>query len=235
VEEFQPITCRLGRKLRSNLGPNAAKLGPKPDTTTQSKAKRTNQIDFRSRLCKQGVAGSIPATSTIYLHRYSFHAAPAMQDVENVFQNDFTAWAWTGRCKFSVEAGRAEFLACLSLCQGGPAAKECRKARVGRRRHCDALERIVDLGEERQRAIRAHIPPTRHPRTLSVKPCRNGFSVQENTKGEALLSVDPKQVLAVGRKSQIAICPDIAPSGMYLPSRKSPISYLPVGVGGMPK
>ena len=51
-------------KLGSNLGPIAAKLGTKPGTTTQSKAKRTNQIDFLSRLCKQGVAGSNPVTST---------------------------------------------------------------------------------------------------------------------------------------------------------------------------
>jgi hypothetical protein len=42
----------------------AAKLGAKPGTTTQNKAKRTNEIDFLSRLCKQGVAGSIPVTST---------------------------------------------------------------------------------------------------------------------------------------------------------------------------
>jgi hypothetical protein len=54
-------------KLGSNLGPIAAKLGPLPGTTTQNKAKRTNQIDFISRLCKQGVAGSIPATSTKHL------------------------------------------------------------------------------------------------------------------------------------------------------------------------
>ncbi len=53
-----------GEKLGSNLGPNAAKLGPKPGTTTQNKAKRTNEIDFISRLCKQGVTGSIPVTST---------------------------------------------------------------------------------------------------------------------------------------------------------------------------
>jgi hypothetical protein len=46
------------------LGPIAAKLGTKSGTTTQNKAKRTNQIDFLSRLCKQGVTGSIPVTST---------------------------------------------------------------------------------------------------------------------------------------------------------------------------
>jgi hypothetical protein len=50
-----------------NLGPIAAKSGTKPGTTTQNKAKRTDQIDFLSRLCKQGVAGSIPVTSTNFL------------------------------------------------------------------------------------------------------------------------------------------------------------------------
>jgi hypothetical protein len=37
---------------------------PKTETRTQNKAKGTNPIDFLSRLCRQGVAGSIPATST---------------------------------------------------------------------------------------------------------------------------------------------------------------------------
>jgi hypothetical protein len=32
--------------LGSNLGPNAANLGPKPCTMTQNKARRTNKIDF---------------------------------------------------------------------------------------------------------------------------------------------------------------------------------------------
>ena len=52
--------------FESKLGPIGAKAGLKPDTTTQNKAKRTNQIDFSFSLCKQGVAGSIPATSTIF-------------------------------------------------------------------------------------------------------------------------------------------------------------------------
>ena len=40
--------CAVERcqKVRSNLGPNAAKLGPKPCTMTQNKARRTNKIDF---------------------------------------------------------------------------------------------------------------------------------------------------------------------------------------------
>jgi hypothetical protein len=54
------VTSELG----SNLGPIAAELGTKPSITTQNKAKRTNQIDFLSRLCKQGVTGSIPVTPT---------------------------------------------------------------------------------------------------------------------------------------------------------------------------
>ena len=33
-------------ELGSNLGPNAAKHGPKPYTMTQNKARRTNKIDF---------------------------------------------------------------------------------------------------------------------------------------------------------------------------------------------
>jgi hypothetical protein len=35
------------------------------DSEAVEKAKRTNEIDFLSRLCEQGVAGSIPVTSTI--------------------------------------------------------------------------------------------------------------------------------------------------------------------------
>jgi hypothetical protein len=46
------------------LGPIGAKAGLKPDTTPQNKIKRTNQIDLSFSLFKQGVAGSIPATST---------------------------------------------------------------------------------------------------------------------------------------------------------------------------
>ena len=33
-------------KIGSNLGPNAAELGPKSRTMTQNKATRTNKIDF---------------------------------------------------------------------------------------------------------------------------------------------------------------------------------------------
>jgi hypothetical protein len=54
----------------SNLGPFAAELGTKPCTTTQNKAKRTNQIDILSRLCKQGVTGSIPVTSTNFFRSF---------------------------------------------------------------------------------------------------------------------------------------------------------------------
>src|SRR5882762_7841186 len=51
----------LTPKLGSNLGPNAAKLGTKPGTTTQNNAKRTNQIDFLSRLCnRQGKIKQVP-------------------------------------------------------------------------------------------------------------------------------------------------------------------------------
>src|SRR2546430_17374611 len=39
----------------SMLGPIAAKLGQKPRTSAQNKAKRTNKIDFVVTLCKQGV------------------------------------------------------------------------------------------------------------------------------------------------------------------------------------
>ena len=56
-------------KLGSNLGPNIAELGAKPGITTQNKAKRTNEIDFLSRLCKQGVTGSIPVTSTRFFRK----------------------------------------------------------------------------------------------------------------------------------------------------------------------
>jgi hypothetical protein len=84
------------QKLGSNLGPIAAKLGERPGTTTQNKAKRTNQIDFPSRLCKQGVAGSIPVTST-KLNSHPFN------DLRSYFQPPIAAsviattpWApWT--------------------------------------------------------------------------------------------------------------------------------------------
>src|SRR5260370_16939463 len=46
------------------VGRNGGELGTKPGTRTQNKAKRTNKIDFVATLCKQGVAGSIPASST---------------------------------------------------------------------------------------------------------------------------------------------------------------------------
>jgi hypothetical protein len=56
---------QFGSKFfESKLGPLGAKLDEKPGTRTQNKAKRTNQIGFLMSLCKQGVAGSIPATST---------------------------------------------------------------------------------------------------------------------------------------------------------------------------
>lgn len=66
----------------SKLGPIGAKSGLKPDTTTQNKAKQTNQIDFSFSLCKQGVAGSSPVTSTKpyneRLGEFSFGAHPRM-------------------------------------------------------------------------------------------------------------------------------------------------------------
>jgi len=52
-----------------NLGPIAAKSGTKPGTTTQHKAKRTNQIDFLSRLCKPVRSRSRPPISSFLLRR----------------------------------------------------------------------------------------------------------------------------------------------------------------------
>src|SRR2546422_658429 len=51
ADEAQPASpLARGRETQiqvgSNLGPNTAKLGPKPCTMTQNKARRTNKIDF---------------------------------------------------------------------------------------------------------------------------------------------------------------------------------------------
>ena|SRR5215469_6426009 len=71
------LQIRFGSNLgpsffESKLGPLNAKLDEKSGTRTQNKAKRTNQIDFLMSLCKQGVAGSIPATSTNHRNRPRF-------------------------------------------------------------------------------------------------------------------------------------------------------------------
>ena len=41
---YRLLSCE--KEVGSNLGPNADKLGPKPCTMTQNKARRTNKIDF---------------------------------------------------------------------------------------------------------------------------------------------------------------------------------------------
>jgi len=59
------------KKLGSNLGPNTAKLGPKPCTMTQNKARRTNKIDFLQLPWAQEVPSSnlgAPTNSFIYRH-----------------------------------------------------------------------------------------------------------------------------------------------------------------------
>ena len=52
------------KKVRSNLGPTTAKLGPKPCTMTQNKARRTNKIDFLQLPWAQEVSGSNPDAPT---------------------------------------------------------------------------------------------------------------------------------------------------------------------------
>jgi len=51
-------------KVRSNLGPTTAELGPKPCTMTQNKARRTNKIDFLQLPWAQEVSGSNPDAPT---------------------------------------------------------------------------------------------------------------------------------------------------------------------------
>ncbi len=51
-------------KLGSNLGPTTAKLGPKPCTMTQNKARRTNKIDFLQLPWAQEAPGSNPGAPT---------------------------------------------------------------------------------------------------------------------------------------------------------------------------
>lgn len=56
TESRLPAVCLIARKqLGSIWGPNADKLGPKPSTTTQNKARRTNEIDFLRLPWAQGV------------------------------------------------------------------------------------------------------------------------------------------------------------------------------------
>jgi hypothetical protein len=51
-------------KVGSNLGPNTDKLGPKPCTMTQHKARRTNQITFLPLPWAQEASGSNPDAPT---------------------------------------------------------------------------------------------------------------------------------------------------------------------------
>jgi len=53
-------------KLESNLGPKPAENRAKRTYKTQNKAKRAINIVFLNLLCKQGVGGSNPPTSTIF-------------------------------------------------------------------------------------------------------------------------------------------------------------------------
>ena len=54
-------------KVESNLGPTTYKLGPKPCTMTQHKARRTNQIAFLQLPWAQEAPGSNPGAPTIHL------------------------------------------------------------------------------------------------------------------------------------------------------------------------
>src|SRR5208282_6280482 len=56
--------CLIVKKVGSNLGPTAPKLGPKPCTMTQNKARRTNKIDFLQLPWAQEVRGSNPRAPT---------------------------------------------------------------------------------------------------------------------------------------------------------------------------
>jgi hypothetical protein len=54
------------RELGSNLGPNAAELGPKPSNMTQDKARRANKIDFLQLPWAQEVPSSNLGAPTTY-------------------------------------------------------------------------------------------------------------------------------------------------------------------------
>src|SRR5579863_7672255 len=58
-------------QVGSNLGPSAAKLGPKPCTMTQNKARRANKIDSLQLPWAQEVSSSnldAPTTNYLFLH-----------------------------------------------------------------------------------------------------------------------------------------------------------------------
>ena len=59
-----PTVCLVVKQVRSKLGPNAAKLGPKACTMTQNKARRTNKIDFLQLPWAQEASGSNPDAPT---------------------------------------------------------------------------------------------------------------------------------------------------------------------------
>jgi hypothetical protein len=61
---FSFATSRRFIPAHSNLGPNAAELGPRPCTMTQNKARRTNQIIFFGLPWAQEVSGSNPDAPT---------------------------------------------------------------------------------------------------------------------------------------------------------------------------
>src|SRR5882672_5281270 len=63
-----------------NLGPNAAKHGPKPCTMAQNKARRTNKIDFLQLPWAQEVRGSNPRAPTTYFFQFSLLDAGCAED-----------------------------------------------------------------------------------------------------------------------------------------------------------
>src|SRR3989442_6035540 len=66
-----------GGAVGSNLGPNTDKLGPKPCTMTQHKARRTNQIAFLPLPWAQEVPGSNPGAPTKNISRVFFYLLKA--------------------------------------------------------------------------------------------------------------------------------------------------------------
>src|SRR6266853_1682086 len=69
-----PKLCHLRgspQRIGSNLGPTTAKLGPKPCTMTQNKARRTNKIDLLQLPVTAEAAGSSPVVPTILFNYLS--------------------------------------------------------------------------------------------------------------------------------------------------------------------
>ena len=73
-------------KVGSNLGPNTDKLGPKPWTMTQHKARRTDQIAFLSLPVTQEVAGPVALTTFSILCRKKLRRLSFLSNIARLQQ-----------------------------------------------------------------------------------------------------------------------------------------------------